>query len=51
MLISYGYIRMLGAKGVTDATRYAILNANYIKARLEDSYPILYSGEKGQVPH
>ena len=51
LLISYGYIRMLGAKGVTDATRYAILNANYIKARLEDSYPILYSGEKGRAAH
>ncbi len=51
LLISYGYIRMLGAKGVTDATRYAILNANYIKARLEKSYPILYSGEKGRAAH
>ena len=51
LLISYGYIRMLGAKGVTDATRYAILNANYIKARLENSYPILYSGEKGRAAH
>ena len=35
LLISYGYIRMLGAAGMTDATRVAILNANYIKARLE----------------
>ena len=39
LLISYAYIRMLGARGVTDATRYAILNANYIKARLEQHYP------------
>ena len=38
LLISYGYIRMLGAEGVTDATRYAILNANYIKSRLEKHY-------------
>ena len=39
LLISYGYIRMLGGDGMTDATRYAILNANYIKARLEPHYP------------
>ena len=51
LLISYGYIRMLGRKGVTDATKYAILNANYMKARLEDAYPILYSGVKGRAAH
>ena len=39
LLISYGYIRMLGAEGMTDATRHAILNANYIKARLETLLP------------
>jgi glycine dehydrogenase len=50
-LISYGYICMLGAEGVTNATKYAILNANYIKARLEEHYPILYSGEKGRAAH
>jgi glycine dehydrogenase len=50
-LISYGYICMLGAQGVTDATKYAILNANYIKARLEDHYPILYAGERGRCAH
>ena len=50
-LISYGYICMLGAEGITDATKYAILNANYMKARLEDHYPILYSGEKGRAAH
>ena len=50
-LISYGYICMLGAEGVTNATKYAILNANYMKARLEDHYPILYSGEKGRAAH
>ncbi len=43
LLISYGYIRMLGASGVTDATRYAILNANYLKARLEPHYDVLYT--------
>jgi glycine dehydrogenase len=50
-LISYGYICMLGAEGITDATKYAILNANYMKARLEAHYPILYSGEKGRAAH
>ena len=51
LLISYGYIRMLGAAGVTDATRVAMLNANYIKARLERHYPVLYVGEQGRVAH
>jgi glycine dehydrogenase len=50
-LISYAYIRMLGSEGLTDSTRYAILNANYIKARLEASYPVLYTGEKGRAAH
>ncbi len=51
LLISYGYIRMLGADGMTDATRYAILNANYIKARLETHYPVLYARANGRVAH
>ena len=51
LLISYGYIRMLGAEGMTDATRYAILNANYIKARLEHHYPVLYARPNGRVAH
>lgn len=51
LLISYGYIRMLGARGVLDSTRYAILNANYIKARLEKQYPVLYVGERGRAAH
>jgi glycine dehydrogenase len=50
-LISYGYIKMLGGKGLKKATEIAILNANYIKSRLEDSYPILYLGEKGRTAH
>ena len=50
-LISYGYITMLGAEGVTDATKFAILNANYMKARLEEHFPILYSGEMGRAAH
>ena len=49
--ISYGYIKMMGGKGLTDATRYAILNANYIKSSLEPYYPILYSGSKGRCAH
>jgi glycine dehydrogenase len=51
LLISYGYIRMLGGNGMTDATRYAILNANYIKARLERHYPVLYARANGRVAH
>ena len=51
LLISYGYIRMLGAQGATDATRYAILNANYVKARLEAHYPVLYARTNGRVAH
>ena len=43
LLISYGYVRMLGADGMTGATRVAILNANYIKARLEAHYDVLYA--------
>jgi glycine dehydrogenase len=51
LLISYGYIRMLGAAGVTDATKYAILNANYIKSRLEQHYDVLYTRTNGRVAH
>lgn len=51
LLISYGYIKMLGHRGLTEATKYAILNANYIKARLETHYPVLYTGEKGRCAH
>ena len=51
LLISYAYIRLLGATGVTEATRYAILNANYLKARLEPHYPVLYARANGRVGH
>ncbi len=51
LLISYGYIKMLGYEGVTDATKYAILNANYIKARLENDYQVLFTGEHGRAAH
>lgn len=50
-LISYGYITMLGSKGLQKATEYAILNANYIKERLNDHYKTLYSGERGRAAH
>ena len=50
-LISYGYITMLGAEGLKRATQHAILNANYMKTRLEDHYPILYTGECGRAAH
>jgi len=49
--ISYGYIKMLGKPGLKEATSYAILNANYIKARLEGHYKILYTGSKGRAAH
>ena len=50
-LISYAYIRMLGSDGLTEATRIAILNANYLKERLESGFPILYTGEMGRAAH
>ncbi len=51
LLISYGYIRMLGQKGVKAATEYAILNANYMRARLEGQYDILYTNHNGHCAH
>ena len=51
LLISYGYIKMLGGTGLTHATRIAILNANYIKAKLTNYYPTLYSGKNGFCAH
>ncbi len=51
ILISYGYIKMLGADGVKRATEMAILNANYMKACLESHYPILYKGKNGYCAH
>ncbi|EPR73129.1 Glycine dehydrogenase [decarboxylating] (glycine cleavage system P protein) [Winogradskyella psychrotolerans RS-3] len=50
-LISYGYIKMLGYRGLKKATEVAILNANYIKERLSEYYPTLYSGENGRAAH
>jgi len=50
-LISYGYITMLGFRGLTNSTKNAILNANYIKERLNGHYKTLYTGEKGRAAH
>ncbi len=50
-LISYGYISMLGEEGLTQSTKIAILNANYMKARLEKHFSILYTGEMGRAAH
>jgi glycine dehydrogenase len=49
--ISYAYIAMMGGVGLTDATKIAILNANYIKARLENHYPVLYTNVNGRCAH
>jgi len=49
--ISYAYIRMLGAEGLTQATRVAILNANYLASKLKDSYGVVYTGTQGRVGH
>jgi glycine dehydrogenase len=51
LLISWAYIRMMGGSGLTMATKQAILNANYIKARLEHHYSILYTGAHGRCAH
>jgi len=49
--ISWAYIKMMGARGLREATELAILNANYIAKRLESAYPILYRGKNGNVAH
>ncbi|MDB5287071.1 MAG: hypothetical protein JWR05_2020 [Mucilaginibacter sp.] len=51
LIISHAYIAMMGGDGLTNATRYAILNANYIKTRLKDHYSVLYTGSKGRCAH
>ena len=51
LLISYAYIKMLGGEGLRDATRYAILNANYMKYRLETGFQVLYTGDHGRCAH
>jgi glycine dehydrogenase len=51
LTISYAYIAMMGSEGLTNATKYAILNANYIKDSLKDHFKILYTGSKGRCAH
>ncbi len=51
LLISYAYISMMGGQGLTNATKMAILNANYIKERLAGHYPVLYTGKNGRAAH
>ncbi|MCU7499614.1 MAG: aminomethyl-transferring glycine dehydrogenase [Bacteroidota bacterium] len=51
LIISYAYIRMMGAEGLRKATEAAILNANYIKSRLEPYFKVLYTGNNGRVAH
>lgn len=51
LTISYAYIKMMGARGLTEATKMAILNANYLKERLKDHYSILYTGKNGRTAH
>ena len=51
LIISWSYIRLLGKKGLLSSTRKAILNANYLKSRLEGHYPVLYTGPNGYVAH
>ena len=51
LLISWAYIKMMGAEGLTQATRLAILNANYVAKRLDSSFPVLYRGKGGTVAH
>src|SRR5690606_19506861 len=51
LTISYAYIALMGGAGLTNATKIAILNANYMKARLEEHFPVLYTGAKGRAAH
>jgi glycine dehydrogenase len=51
LLVSHAYVCLLGAEGMTAATQVALLNANYLKARLEPHYPVLYAGANGRVAH
>ncbi len=51
LLISWAYIKMMGAQGLTQATKVAILNANYVARRLDEHFPVLYKGKSGFVAH
>src|SRR5690606_41720032 len=49
--ISWAYVLMMGSAGLTEATKVAVLNANYVAARLAPHYPVLYTGQNGLVAH
>ena len=51
LLVAWAYVRMMGAEGLTHATKVAILNANYIADRLQDHFPVVYRGKQGRVAH
>jgi len=51
LLISYGYVKMLGGEGLTDSTKFAILNANYLKEKLSGHFDVLYTGTNNRVAH
>jgi glycine dehydrogenase len=51
LIISYAYIRMMGGNGLTESTKVAVLNANYLKAKLESTFNVLYSGKNGRIAH
>ncbi|MHB1687379.1 MAG: aminomethyl-transferring glycine dehydrogenase [Ignavibacteriaceae bacterium] len=51
LVVSYAYIKLMGAEGLSSATKFAILNANYIKAKLETHFKVLYAGKKSRVAH
>jgi glycine dehydrogenase len=51
LIISFAYIKMLGAEGLKEVTKTAILNANYLKSKLENHFPVLYQGKNGRVGH
>jgi len=51
LIISYGYIKLLGAKGLKKSTEIAILNANYLQSKLKDHFDVLYCGPSGKVAH
>jgi glycine dehydrogenase len=51
LLISWAYVHMMGGEGLTEATRVAILNANYIASRLAPHYPVVYQGDQGRIAH
>jgi glycine dehydrogenase len=51
LLVAWSYARLMGASGLAEATKYAILNANYVAERLHEHYPVVYRGKRGRVAH